>query len=111
MTQLERIARQAQGKTRRLVLTNVRQHEAKSRVARRQGECKRCGECCRILFRCPFLTTDDKGQHRCRIYDRRFNSCRFFPVQAEDLLEVTNCGFSFASDSVLDASGSPRFSS
>jgi hypothetical protein len=108
MTQLELIARQAQGKARRLVLTNVMRNETKNRVASRQGECKRCGECCKILFRCPFLTTDAEGQYTCRIYEKRFNSCRFFPVQSEDLMEVPGCGYSFVSDSSSAASRSAR---
>ena len=49
-------------------------------LSRRQGECNRCGACCKILFRCPFLGTDADGQYTCRIYEKRFAQCRLFPL-------------------------------
>jgi len=98
MVDMAHIARQAQGKLRRLVLTNVNKREAESRMAHRQGECDRCGECCKILFQCPFLTSNEEGEHRCRIYGVRFNSCRFYPMQPEDLKEVDHCSYTFSSE-------------
>lgn len=80
------------GKLRRVivgaVLTDLdRSHLAKSR----KGSCDRCGECCKILFRCPFYD-DATG---CTVYDRRPPSCRLFPMIPADLQEVSRCSISF----------------
>jgi Fe-S-cluster containining protein len=57
----------------------------------RTGECDRCGECCKILFRCPFYD-DAKG---CTVYDHRPPSCRLYPIIPADLKEVSRCSYSF----------------
>lgn len=74
----------------------------KSNLARRAGECKRCGACCRMGFRCSRLKYDEDGRALCEIYDRRkAASCRNFPMSPRDLVERDSicsqpCGFSFA---------------
>jgi hypothetical protein len=101
MSDLERVGRQARGKVRRFVQARTNIEDVEARAARRQGECNRCGECCKILFRCPFLATDASGEYSCRIYRWRFASCRHFPVDPRDLLEVVNCSFSFGPDPLV----------
>ena len=97
MADLERVTLQARGKVRRIIQAQLIPDAVAARAARRQGECNRCGECCKILFRCPFLKTLDNGEYSCRIYESRFAPCRHFPVDTRDLREVTNCSFSFGS--------------
>lgn len=94
MADVALLALQFRGKLRRFVQAKVGQ-DTEALLARRQGECNRCGACCKILFRCPFLGTDAEGQYTCRIYDRRFAQCRLFPLHAEDLREVEECSFTF----------------
>jgi hypothetical protein len=88
---------QLRGKARRFVQATLRRpEETEALLARRGGECNRCGECCKILFRCPFLATDEEGQHTCRIYEKRFAQCRLFPLHAADLRELGGqCSYTF----------------
>ena len=95
MADLTLMGLQMRGKVRRFLQANFRLDEAQAALAERHGECNRCGECCRILFRCPFLGADAQGDHLCRIYHKRFGSCRLYPIQPRDLLEVENCSYSF----------------
>jgi hypothetical protein len=89
---------QLRGKLRRFVQSTVLREETDGLLAQRQGECNRCGACCKILFRCPFLGTDAAGQYTCRIYEQRFAQCRLFPLRSRDLLEVQECSYTFVSD-------------
>ena len=87
---------QARGKVRRFLQANVLREDTQPLLARRKGECNRCGACCKILFRCPFLGTDAEGQYTCRIYDKRFAQCRLFPLHVEDLRELgEQCSYTF----------------
>lgn len=95
MADLALKVRQLKGKVRRFIQVNVIHEDTDALLASRQGECNRCGECCKILFRCPFLGTDTEGQYTCRIYDKRFAQCRMFPLHAADLREVAQCSYSF----------------
>src|SRR4029453_2377033 len=79
---------QLRGKVRRFVQATVLREDTDALLARRRGECTRCGARCKILFKCPFLGPDDDGQYTCRIYDKRFAQCRLFPLHAEDLAEL-----------------------
>ena len=110
MADLERVTRQARGKVRRLIQAKLIPETVATRAALRQGECNRCGECCKILFRCPFLKTLDNGEYSCRIYHSRFASCRHYPVDSRDLREVNNCSYSFGQDPVVakDATAEPE---
>jgi len=66
----------------------------------RQGECQRCGACCKLLFRCPFLN-DTVSPPTCRIYGRTSPTCRLFPLDRRDLADRDlvmphrPCGFHF----------------
>ncbi len=91
---------QLKGKLRRFVQANLLVEDTGALLSRRSGECNRCGDCCKILFRCPFLSTDADGQYTCRIYDRRFAQCRLFPLHAADLREVAQCSFTFDAEPV-----------
>ena len=84
--------REAWGKLRRLFLVHFAPGYVRRQVGRRRGACRRCGSCCRLLFRCPHLV----GANVCRVYDRRYLQCRLFPIDARDLAEVGGgCGFWF----------------
>ena len=89
-------ARQAQGKLRRFVSANFRKQEVIAQLALRRGECNRCGACCEILFKCPFLKKHLDGTTTCGIYEDRPNQCRLFPIEKRDLQEVRgSCSFYF----------------
>ena len=89
-------ARQAQGKLRRFVSANFRKDEVIASLALRRGECNRCGACCEILFKCPFLKKHKDGTTTCGIYEDRPNVCRLFPIDKRDLQEVRgSCSFYF----------------
>jgi len=89
-------ARQAQGKLRRFVSANFRKQEVVASLALRRGECNRCGACCEILFKCPFLKKHEDGTTSCGIYEDRPNQCRLFPIEKRDLEEVRGtCSFYF----------------
>ena len=90
-------ARQVQGKLRRFVSANFRKHEVEEAVREmRRGECNRCGACCEILFKCPFLKKHRDGTTSCGIYEDRPNQCRLFPIEKRDLEEVRGtCSFYF----------------
>jgi hypothetical protein len=89
-------ARQAQGKLRRFVSVNFRKEEVVAQLALRRGECNRCGACCEILFKCPFLKKHGDGTTSCGIYEDRPNQCRLFPIEKRDLEEVRGtCSFYF----------------
>jgi Fe-S-cluster containining protein len=87
---------QLRGKARRFVQANVVRQDTEALLARRHGECNRCGACCKIAFRCPFLKTDQNGDSSCRIYGLRFTQCRLYPLHASDLLELKGqCSYTF----------------
>ena len=89
-------ARQAQGKVRRFVSANFRKDEVIASLALRRGECNRCGACCEILFKCPFLKKHSDGTTTCGVYEDRPNQCRLFPIERRDLDEVRGqCSFYF----------------
>ncbi len=89
-------ARQAQGKLRRFVSANFRKQEVIESLSLRRGECNRCGACCELLFKCPFLKKQDDGTSLCGIYEDRPNQCRLFPITRRDIEEVRGtCSFYF----------------
>ncbi|MCG6920075.1 MAG: hypothetical protein LJF15_03175 [Acidobacteria bacterium] len=97
---------QLRGKVRRLMQTTVMHQDTDALLARRRGDCNRCGACCKILFRCPFLGTDAEGQYTCRIYAMRFSQCRLFPLHAADLRELEEeCSYTFEAESLHPAPG------
>src|SRR5258705_2282534 len=89
-------ARQAQGKIRRFVNTNFRKQDTIDSLSLRRGECNRCGACCELVFKCPFLKKQSDGTSLCGIYENRPNSCRLFPLEQRDIQEVRgSCTYDF----------------
>lgn len=67
----------------------------KSIETTRTGECHRCGACCELIYRCPFLGRDSQNLPYCRVYgDLRPANCRNYPFDVIDS-EVDRCGFKF----------------
>jgi len=61
----------------------------------REGECNRCGACCRLLVSCPFLGRDSLKLPYCRIYGQlRPANCHVYPFDAIDA-EIPGCSYSF----------------
>ena len=68
---------------------------AQAIVETRQGDCHRCGQCCALIYKCPFLGKDSQNLPYCRIYgDLRPYNCRNYPFDAADA-EIDACGFKF----------------
>ena len=95
MAKFKRKVRQARGKLRRFFLDKFRMDFIRRRLALRRGECKQCGKCCSLVYRCPFLQKQG-DKFVCRIYDIRPAQCRHFPIDRRDLKEVASiCGYWF----------------
>jgi len=98
---------QASGKLRRFVINRLRPKYVVEALGKRSGECVRCGACCRLLFKCPFLKFDKAGLAECAIYRRRPINCRIFPLDARDIRErdmvagaASICGYALNSPAV-----------
>ncbi|MHA1476057.1 MAG: hypothetical protein ACTSRX_01875 [Promethearchaeota archaeon] len=61
----------------------------------REGECLRCGACCKLPNVCPFLRYDENNKSRCIIYLIRPMNCRVYPRNENEHLTKETCGFSF----------------
>lgn len=67
---------------------------------RRVGNCIRCGTCCKLLFKCPFLD-ETATPIKCKIHQNRPMNCRVFPIDEKDIQDrnLINpnvpCGYSF----------------
>ena len=89
--------RQLKGKIRRYVLVRFRPDYVEQQAQLRQGECNQCGNCCEILFKCPFLVRGEDGAGVCSIYEDRPGQCAAFPVDEACLAEVDfDCTFEFS---------------
>lgn len=89
-------AKQAQGKLRRFVSATFKKNEVIESLALRRGDCNRCGACCEILFKCPFLKKHQDGSSTCGIYEDRPRQCRLFPIDKRDIEELKgSCSFYF----------------
>jgi Fe-S-cluster containining protein len=94
--------KQAGGKLRRLLASKFRRRYIELQLAKRRGECARCGACCRLLFRCPLLKKNAAGISLCSIHPRRPQNCRIFPLNEKDLHDRNlvnpkiSCGYFFA---------------
>src|SRR5437016_2892923 len=80
-------AKQAHGKLRRFVRIRFRRDEVIAALALRRGDCNRCGACCEILFKCPFLKKHGDGTTSCGIYEHRPSQCRLFTPDRRDIQE------------------------
>jgi hypothetical protein len=71
-------------------------------LSRRRGQCRRCGACCRLGHLCPYLGKDENGLALCRVYSRRTENCRLFPIDEHDIADRdivmpdVPCGYTFA---------------
>lgn len=84
---------QLRGKVRRFVKCHFPALDGND--PRRFGSCSRCGACCKILLKCPFLAEAEDG-YICSIYERRPTQCRRFPVESLDLTELeSGCTYYF----------------
>jgi len=83
-------------KARRFWLGTFRKgYITKSIAETRTGDCHRCGACCELIYRCPFLGRDGQNLPYCRIYgDLRPTNCHTYPFDAIDS-EIANCGYKF----------------
>jgi hypothetical protein len=89
------VALRLQGKFRRFILSNVYTKNNEALLEQRKGECTRCGACCKILVRCPFLD-EVEGEYSCQIHGQHFAQCQIFPLVPKDLEEVEEeCGYYF----------------
>ena len=82
------------GMVRRYYLTHFRKGYVEKQKELRRGECQRCGECCKIVFDCPWLEDDNQ----CTVYEDRALQCRAFPIDERDLQDVPECAYSFATE-------------
>jgi uncharacterized protein len=84
------------GKMRRFTMTFFGKNYIENQKKIRQGACRRCGNCCKILVNCPFGDFSNSTVI-CKIYDKRFQACRVFPIDERCLLDVKlDCGFNFS---------------
>lgn len=92
---------QGVGKLRRFALARMKEGYIAQMQHRRLGTCRRCGLCCRLLFKCPFLKTLTDGTCRCMIHGQRPANCKLFPIDERDLRErdwvdgKIPCGYRF----------------
>ena len=84
-------------KLRRSFLCTFNPDYVEQQQAMREGECVRCGRCCRLVFRCPFLGGTEENP-TCLIYEKgRPFQCAAFPIDPRDLADVNfECGYTFA---------------
>jgi len=84
-----KFADQLLGKVRRFFLVKFRPDYVRKSIARRRGQCRRCGRCCSLAFRCPHL----KEGNQCAIYANRYEQCALFPIDERDLKYLKDtCG-------------------
>lgn len=83
-------------KLRRTYLSIFQQEYVRKSIAEtRQGECHRCGACCELVHKCPFLGRDAQSLPYCRVYgELRPANCRTYPLDATDS-EIEKCGYTF----------------
>lgn len=88
------------GKIRRFYYWALRKDYVVQSHARRRGECIRCGACCKLMFRCPWLDESD-ALPTCRRHETRPMNCRVFPIDEADIadrdliLPHRKCGYYF----------------
>ena len=92
---------QGKGKIRRFYLGYFKKNYISGQKLKRQGECKHCGVCCRLLIKCPLLYQDKYGNYLCKIHNRKPSNCDLFPINEKDLkdrdtiLPDVPCGYTF----------------
>ena len=92
----QKTKRQALGKVRRFFLIKLKKPYFEQQMEERQGECNQCGNCCELLFKCPFLVKVEGGSSLCSIYENRPKQCAAFPIDNRCLSEVDfDCSYTF----------------
>jgi len=92
------------GKLRRWALNTFNRDYVRLSLMRRNGECVRCGACCKLGFVCPLLERDETHSTRCVAHAGRNKNCFVFPIDESDLRDRdlvnpgTRCGYSFNGD-------------
>ena len=95
------IVRLATGKARRWFQGHFRAKWVARQTDIRKGECARCGACCKLLFRCPFLLEEVPGLYTCKIHGNKPENCHIFPINKADLrdrnmvMPSQKCGYHF----------------
>ncbi len=77
---------------RRRIMQLINKDHIKNKLAKRKGECKKCGKCCGD---CTFL---DKKTKLCTVHENRpWNCYRDFPLDRLDqkIWNVRDCGYNF----------------
>jgi hypothetical protein len=91
------------GKVRRFYYWTLRKDYITRSHARRRGECTRCGACCKLMFRCPWLD-ESSGLPACIRHETRPMNCKVYPIDEADIADRDSvrpdrkCGYSFAPD-------------
>ncbi len=80
-------ARRLWGTARRYLVVRLRPRYVEKQMERRRDACRRCGDCCRIVIRCPYLM----DANHCTVYERRPRQCGVFPIDERDLRDVPTC--------------------
>ena len=97
---LESAFHQFLGKSRRFLYSMFGNGYVEKQLDQRQGECKRCGACCKLLLDCPFLDDSTSPAH-CRIYEYTSPNCTIFPLDERDIADRNRilpdvpCGYHF----------------
>lgn len=63
----------------------------------RKGDCNRCGECCNLPTRCPFLGYDHEGLAICKAYKYRPLNCRKYPRSSDEQI-CPSCSYFFTDE-------------
>lgn len=89
------------GKIRRFYMHMFNRDYVRTHTVMRSGACNRCGECCKLLFKCKYLVTNDEGHTECTRHNTRPGNCIIFPVDERDIRDrdiaagTKGCGFYF----------------
>ena len=89
------------GVARRFFLNLFFRRYVRDSLARRAGECRRCGVCCHLIAnKCGALHFFKDGNSTCRIYNfYRLPNCITFPIDPRDIADRnlvapdTQCGY------------------
>ncbi|MFA4986203.1 MAG: hypothetical protein WC712_06435 [Candidatus Brocadiia bacterium] len=94
----------ANGKARRFMSAMLARDILSDLRDLRKGRCIRCGTCCQLLYECPNLSYDERGDAVCKIHESKPLICDLFPCTPKDLTDrdivnpLQKCGYSFASE-------------
>jgi hypothetical protein len=90
------------GVLRRFFLFVFNKNYVETSISGRQGKCRRCGACCRlVLHQCVYLAVGEDGKSACSKYQSfRMPNCKIFPVDCRDikdrdLISDAPCGYYF----------------